>query len=54
MALVSKKHREKQLELASRMTYIDLGSVPGYMDQYTAALFLTHTDSSLFPTSRSR
>jgi uncharacterized 2Fe-2S/4Fe-4S cluster protein (DUF4445 family) len=54
MALISKKHRERQLELADRMTYIDLSSEPGYMDQYTAALFLPHTDSSLFPTSRSR
>lgn len=47
-------HRGKQLELASRITYIDLSSVPCYMDQYTAALLLPHTDSSLFSTPRSR
>jgi uncharacterized 2Fe-2S/4Fe-4S cluster protein (DUF4445 family) len=49
MALVSRKHRERQYELANKITYVDLSSEPGYMDQYTAALFLPHTDTTLFP-----
>ena len=50
MVLISQNYRKKQAALAKRMTYIDLSIAPGYMDQYTAALFLPHTDQSLFPT----
>jgi len=49
MVLVSADHRKKQKELAQRMTYIDLSTETGYMDQYTAALFLPHTELSQFP-----
>jgi uncharacterized 2Fe-2S/4Fe-4S cluster protein (DUF4445 family) len=48
MTLLSEKHREKQHELSKKITYLDLSTEPGYMDQYTAALFLPHTDSKLF------
>jgi hypothetical protein len=34
------------------MTYIELSTDPSYMDQYTAALFLPHTDATRFPTVR--
>ena len=49
MGLVSRKHRERQLNAARRMTYLELNTDPGYMDQYTAALFLPHTDLTRFP-----
>ena len=49
MALISREYQQRQLDLAKRITYIDLSTDPAYMDQYTAALFLPHTDSSLFP-----
>ncbi|MBK7256776.1 MAG: DUF4445 domain-containing protein [Ignavibacteriae bacterium] len=49
MVLVSQEFREKQRQLAGRMTYIDLSSKPGYMNQYVGALFLPHTDLDLFP-----
>jgi uncharacterized 2Fe-2S/4Fe-4S cluster protein (DUF4445 family) len=48
MTLVSAKHREKEAELAKKITYLDLSVEPEYMDEYTAALFLPHTDRSLF------
>jgi uncharacterized 2Fe-2S/4Fe-4S cluster protein (DUF4445 family) len=48
MLSLSRKYREKQNELARRMTYIELSTTPAYMDQYTAALFLPHTDPSAF------
>ena len=48
MTLVSKKHRDKQVQIARRITYIDLSNEPDYMSQYTAALFLPHTDLRLF------
>lgn len=46
MALVSSEHRRKQAELAEKITYVDLSGEPSYMDEYTAALFLPHTDSN--------
>jgi uncharacterized 2Fe-2S/4Fe-4S cluster protein (DUF4445 family) len=52
LALLSKESRTLQHATAGRMTYIDLSGFPGYMDQYTAALFLPHTDRSLFPNVR--
>jgi uncharacterized 2Fe-2S/4Fe-4S cluster protein (DUF4445 family) len=48
MSLVSEKHREKVLELAGKITYVDLSGEPGYMDEYVAAMFLPHTDMSMF------
>jgi len=52
MVLLSKEYREKQLELARKMTYVELNTAPAYMDQYTGALFLLHTDIARFPTVR--
>jgi uncharacterized 2Fe-2S/4Fe-4S cluster protein (DUF4445 family) len=49
MTLVSPQHRELQKNLAKKITYIDLMNDPGYMDNYTAALFIPHTDRRLFP-----
>jgi len=51
MALVSRTHRQRQLALARRLTYIDLSNDPGFMDQYTAAPFLPHTDLGRFPSA---
>ena len=52
LALVSREHRERLFALSRRMTYIELNSNPEYMDQYTGALFLPHTDMNLFPSVR--
>ncbi len=52
MTLISKEYHQRQIDLANRMTYIELSTDPGYMDHYTAALFLPHTDPSLFPSVR--
>jgi uncharacterized 2Fe-2S/4Fe-4S cluster protein (DUF4445 family) len=50
IVLVSQKFRQRQRELAARMTYVDLSGDPHYMEQYTAALFFPHTDPERFPT----
>lgn len=50
MVAISQDYRRRQLELAQRMTCIELSADPAYMDQYTAALFLPHTDPDKFPT----
>ncbi|MCX7935354.1 MAG: ASKHA domain-containing protein, partial [Planctomycetota bacterium] len=47
MVVLSQDFRERQIELARRMTYFDLSTTPAYMDQYTSALFLPHTDVKL-------
>lgn len=52
MTLISRDYYQRQIELANRMTYIELSTDPAYMDQYTAALFLPHTDDALFPSVR--
>ncbi|MCI0515080.1 ASKHA domain-containing protein [candidate division KSB1 bacterium] len=49
MTLVSPEHRQRLMELARKMTYIELNTNPNYMDQYTGALFLPHTDRTRFP-----
>jgi uncharacterized 2Fe-2S/4Fe-4S cluster protein (DUF4445 family) len=50
MALLSREHRRRLAEIASRITYVDLSSNPRYMDSYVKALFLPHTDLGQFPT----
>jgi uncharacterized 2Fe-2S/4Fe-4S cluster protein (DUF4445 family) len=35
-------------EISRGMTYLELSSHPGYMDEFVAACFLPHTDGSLF------
>jgi Uncharacterized metal-binding protein len=51
--LVSREQRRLQEELSRRITYIDLSADPRYMDHYTAALFLPHTDLERFPSIKS-
>ncbi len=43
---------EKCTQLATNMTYLELSTHPGYMDNFVAACFLPHTDARLFPNSR--
>ena len=48
--LLSRQALETAEKIAESMTYFDLMSHPGYMDEFTRANFLPHTDLSLFPT----
>jgi len=54
MVLVSRDFKERQLELAKRMTYMELNTDPSYMDQYTGSLFLPHTNLDSFPFVKKR
>lgn len=49
--LLSKEAEKKTYELAANMTYLELSTVPGYMDEFVAACFLPHTDAGLFPSA---
>jgi len=50
MMLCSATARRRVLDVARRITYLDLNADPAYMNEYTAALFLPHTDIERFPT----
>lgn len=52
MVLLSRKALEAAERIAESMTYFDLMSHPGYMDEFVRASFLPHTDLSLFPSVR--
>ena len=50
--MLSRKALAKAEEIAKSMTYFDLMSHPGYMNEFIRASFLPHTDLSLFPSVR--
>lgn len=49
LVLLSKEKEREAKEIYKRMTYIELSVDPMFMNEYTSALFLPHTDISLFP-----
>jgi uncharacterized 2Fe-2S/4Fe-4S cluster protein (DUF4445 family) len=49
MVLISQEYQKRQIELARKMTYIELNTDSLYMDQYMGAMFLPHTNEGLFP-----
>ncbi len=49
LILLSDKNREMVNEISKKMTYIELNTEPTYMNEYTGALFLPHTEMELFP-----
>ncbi|MFH0924655.1 MAG: ASKHA domain-containing protein [bacterium] len=46
--LLSERMREEAEEIAKRMTYMELSTSTTFMDEYSAALFLPHTDMKQF------
>ena len=46
--LLSDEATDKVFEIGRNMTYIELSTEPGYMDEFLAACFLPHTDQKLF------
>lgn len=49
LALLSIQAWKKSLEIARSTAYFELSNEPGYMEAYTASLFLPHTNLNLFP-----
>jgi len=49
LCLMSEKMRQEAANIASMMTYVELSMSPNYMDEFMSALFLPHTEMSLFP-----
>ena len=50
--VMSDQATAKCAELGANMTYLELSTHPGYMDNFVAACFIPHTDSKLFPHSK--
>jgi len=46
--LISDEAEQKVFELAHNMTYMELSTHPGYMEEFVASCFIPHTDASLF------
>jgi uncharacterized 2Fe-2S/4Fe-4S cluster protein (DUF4445 family) len=49
LALLSEEYRREAADICSRMTYIDFSRNTHYMDEFTSALFLPHTNLAMFP-----
>jgi uncharacterized 2Fe-2S/4Fe-4S cluster protein (DUF4445 family) len=49
LALLSRDSRQKIVQLANMMTYLELSADNSFFDEFNAALFLPHTDESQFP-----
>jgi uncharacterized 2Fe-2S/4Fe-4S cluster protein (DUF4445 family) len=49
-ALLCVNSRQDVLDVAAKMTYIELSADNAFMDEYTSALFLPHTHIDTFPT----
>ena len=49
VALLSLEALDKLEEIARKMTYVDLSSNNKFMEEYSSALFLPHTDLAKFP-----
>jgi uncharacterized 2Fe-2S/4Fe-4S cluster protein (DUF4445 family) len=54
MALLSDEYRQEAGAISHSMTYIDFSSSGRYMDSFTSALFLPHTDLEKFPSISAR
>jgi uncharacterized 2Fe-2S/4Fe-4S cluster protein (DUF4445 family) len=48
-ALLCPDMRQEVVEIANRMTYLELSADNRFMEQFTSALFLPHTDMTAFP-----
>jgi uncharacterized 2Fe-2S/4Fe-4S cluster protein (DUF4445 family) len=50
LCLLSDRMRKEAAEIARKMTNVELSVSRRFMDEYMSALFLPHTDITLFPT----
>jgi uncharacterized 2Fe-2S/4Fe-4S cluster protein (DUF4445 family) len=49
MALLSREKRQRVAEIGHMMTYLELSADNTFFDEFNAAMFLPHTDETLFP-----
>jgi uncharacterized 2Fe-2S/4Fe-4S cluster protein (DUF4445 family) len=49
MALLSNAHRSQAIAISNAMTYLDFSTNTVFMEEFTRAQFLPHTEAKLFP-----
>jgi len=49
MALLSMKKRDEVDEIRNRVTYVEMNVNQEFMNEFSAAKFIPHTDRTLFP-----
>jgi uncharacterized 2Fe-2S/4Fe-4S cluster protein (DUF4445 family) len=49
MALLSREKRQQVTEVGQMMTYLELSADNTFFDEFSAAMFLPHTDETRFP-----
>lgn len=49
LVLMSDRNRKTVENLVDKITYLELNTEPRYMNEYTGALFIPHTELELFP-----
>lgn len=54
LILLSREAKDIAVDIAQKMTYLDLSTNPTFMDRYVSALFLPHTDRDSFPSVMKR
>ena len=54
MALLSKTYRKEAIDISNRMTYVDFSSNNQFMDEFTSAMFIPHTDLNAFPSVKQK
>ncbi len=50
LALLDRRNQQTISDIANKMTYIELSADNRFFDAFTSAMFLPHTDMTLFPT----
>jgi uncharacterized 2Fe-2S/4Fe-4S cluster protein (DUF4445 family) len=48
-SLISRPMRREVVQIAKKMTYLELSADNSFYDQFMSALFLPHTDITAFP-----
>ena len=51
LTLLSRERHQQAQDLARKMTYFELSTAPGFMDEFVSAQFFPHTDVEQFPTA---
>jgi uncharacterized 2Fe-2S/4Fe-4S cluster protein (DUF4445 family) len=54
LCLQCREHRARIAEVASMMTYLELSADNSFMNEFTSALFLPHTDMNAFPSVQAK
>lgn len=54
LCLLCREHRAMVAEIASKMTYLELSADNSFMNAFTSAMFLPHTDMEKFPSVKAK